>query len=196
MTLEQLRAIAVELGQEPGSLPPLAGGSEWTITVAGFGTIQIEPPVLKAGTPLKVGPSNLLTVDRPTKMSAWRLTTIRIPVSVFSQPEAEPATFVEATITLILRRGGDIVWTQTLSAAMQKEGVKAWVSNVTMGGDLQNPISLPTGKTLTLEGRASFSTNNQQTSFQIGLERTENNLIPVDGAIAYETVALTGHRTL
>jgi hypothetical protein len=195
MRLEQMRAIAVELGQEPGTLPPLAGAGSWILTLPPRS--QIAAGVVKAGGIVTTTPINLLERDAPTKLVSWRLLTIRDAVAIFASPEVDPAT-LEATITLTLRRGGDVVWSQSITALMQKEAAKAWSFSTTMGADLQNPIEVPTGKTLTLEGSVSTSTETGALglSVNLGFLRPAGTFVESAGAIAYETVTGTGHRTL
>lgn len=176
--------------------------ARWILTVSKL-RVSFTAEKTKPGTPRATTKQNLLSFDSPRIMIEWLIGSLRIPIGIAVKTTAKPAGAVTATVNVILRIGGDIVWSQSTEVPVigTEEEEKVKVANFILAADLVNPLILPQGKAFTIEATVSASV--EADTLQAGLaEEITGTLFGLgfgnesQGAIAYSTRELTGHRVL
>lgn len=143
------------------------------------------------------GPVNLLAGPEgskgagggPTIMELWNITALYVPVGSLAKVEgaAEGALL---TTTLILRYGGDILWSQAVT------NVPVAGRNVfqTMGESFNTPLEVRRGRTLTLELQLSANVTTEE--LEASLSVWPAGQPGEHGTVTYYSQLLTGERIL
>jgi hypothetical protein len=186
-------------------------GGTWPLMIHSNGGVNIPDATKQTRATAPV--INLLKECAPTIMERWDLSNISIPVAITAQmfneegAEKEEEMVGEFTVEAILRMGGDIVWTGSVTRPYTLPKVPKVLATIAansiIAGDLQNPISLTRGKTLTLEivGEVQAPANVNLFSLELEVNPASSvtngtDITPAEGTIIYESVTLDGHRTL
>lgn len=188
-TPEEIAAVTASRTAQ-GLLPPIAGGGGvWRLNV----NAQKEETVGKKITELASSFSqNLLSESSPTLMEEWQITDIRVPVAAFTIVEA-----ASLSISLNLYYGEELVWSQS-------ERVEKTIGRVTpvFAQNFNQPISVRRGRGLRLEmsGAVVFTKEEAEGTLYTFMAYTggasNQTVIPSQGKVTYNSINLSGHRTL
>jgi hypothetical protein len=199
-SLDAIRALWESRGGEPGTLPPLAGGAGWILHIPPFEVKQVG----------KTGSGQLWQATRkligqdtsPTKMEKWDFTALRIPVGFYIEWAEVPASLARFKAQAVLRRGGDVVWSQLQEAegaTVGGTGELIQVGNLLFSDNFFSPIELMQGQDLTLE--VNFLWQGVKEAVQAKLLVSEyayssTKFERQEGNLQYNSQHLTGHRQL
>lgn len=151
---------------------------------AANGTVIAGPINLYAGPEGSKGAGSA-----PSMMELWNLTAIYVPVASLAKVEgaAEGALL---TTTLILRYGGDIIWSEAVT------NVPVAGRNIfqTLGESFNTPLEVRRGRLLTLELQLSANTTTEE--LEASLSVWPAGQPGEHGAITYYSSKLTGERVL
>lgn len=181
-------------------------GGLWQLTIPNL-EVKVQGVNSKGRLEANIGAINLLRESSPTLMEQWDITNIRIPMGVEAALSATGAHLklmeVEAEMEMILRLGGDIVWAVRDSTQLrgdikagEHEGAPEYFKGqLSFAETLPEPISFTRGRTLTLEGMGVITASTSE-----GIE-PENIAVTyttggANGTFTYESIDLSGHRTL
>jgi hypothetical protein len=174
------------------------------------------PPFSVIGKPEKIGelvtftsaPQNLLSVNSPTIMERWELTSLYLPLAVSYQFGSESPTETEAEkvrslVIPTLRLGGDIVYSKPLALQVGITpflGFPIMRANGEVGEPFNSPIIVERGRTLTLELALQVSglskASNQVQALASQQYAPNGETLRREGNILYDIAVLSGHRTL
>lgn len=184
----------------------MTAGGNWRIIVPPGGVQFQEEPAggeLFVGQRRTIGPFNLLALDRPTPMTEWDITSIRIPCLAHITTTAKPTGAVILKLILTLQIDGETVFQEEIERATEFQGgaeEKFGQLNVVFAADLVNPIVLLAGRSFTVS--LAISSNvvlKGPNPVLLGIgERDVASATPgrLEGTIGYIVRALSGHRVL
>jgi hypothetical protein len=179
-------------------------GGNWFLIVpmTNAGGVKNRPP----GEVIKSARINLLRFCEPTLLEKWLITIIRVPVAFTIEYGAVPPSLATVRATLTMRRGGDIVWTDTVEVELTtvtESGELVQSGNVVFADNLINAVQLQRGQTLQLELNFTVISGPSSVRLEAFISQTANtaNIRPVlvgpdEGTVQYDSETLTGHRTL
>lgn len=159
-----------------------------------------------AGEVVKSALINLLRFCEPTLLEKWLITIIRVPVAFTAEYAVVPGALATVRATLTMRRGGDIVWTDTQDVELTtvtESGELVQSGNAVFADNLINAVQLQRGQTLQLELSFTVISGADTVRLEAFVSQVANTaairpvlVAPDEGTVQYDSETQTGHRTL